>query len=312
MIELRDLQLVTALAREGSFNRAAETLNMSQPALTKKIARLEDKLGVTLFHRSRRGTTPTVFGSYLLDQGKQLMDQGEILHRQIMLMANMELGELRLGVGPVVEQNLLSGVLANFLSRFPKISVDVRVDSAVNLLHDLKEARLDLAVGAFDLGGDIDNLQASALADQAIIFAARPDHPLFLEKTPGTGISVAEMLKYPLTAPRIPDYIQDWFAAKHTGADTPLTWGVKCENYNVLRAVAKATDHVTGGPVHLFMEDFDKGELRPVPLAEDAILRTAVLTRPEALHSPAVTILTEIFMDVAESLVGKIDEPVSA
>ncbi|WP_417317235.1 LysR family transcriptional regulator [Emcibacter sp.] len=302
MIELQELRLVTTLAEQGSFNRAAETLGMSQPSLTKKIARLEDRLGVTLFHRSRRGATPTAFGNFLLERGQALLGQGEMLQRQMTLMATMELGELRLGVGPVVEQNLLSLVLSRFLSRYPRISIDVRVDSAERLLGDLKKAKLDIAVGAFETGEKLDDLQATPLADQDLIFAARAGHPLLAERYPGTKVSVGELLGYPLAAPKIPDYIQDWFSRVQPESGVPLIQGVKCENYAVLRAISKVTDHITGGPAHLFREDFARGELCPVPMENRTEVRSAVLVRKEALHYPVVGILTEIFSEVSANL----------
>ena len=302
MIEFRELQLVMALAKEGSFNKAAETLNMSQPALTKKIARLEDRLGIILFHRSRRGTTPTVFGTHLLKEGQLLLNKGELLQRQMMLMANMELGELRIGVGPVVEQNLLSGVLSRFLARHPRISIDVRVDTASRLLIDLQTARLDLAVGAFSPGQELGDLISTPLADQQLTFAARPDHPLLAEEMAHSKISISQLLRYPFAAPGIPDYIKNWFSSTQTNGEVPLTWGVKCENYNVLREVVKATDHVTGGPAYLFQEDFTSGALCPLPLETSAWLKTSVLTRQEARHAPAVRLLTEIFEQVSRTL----------
>ena len=299
MIEMQELKLVKALAGEGSFNKAADVLNMSQPALTKKIARLEDKLGVTLFHRSRRGTRPTVFGTYLLEKGQQLLDRGEMLQRQMQLMANMEIGELRIGVGPVVEQNLLPRVLSRFLSLHPHISVTVRVDSAARLLTALNKVGLDLAVGAFDPLNNLEDLHTVPLADQNLVFATRPGHPLLCGKNRRTGISFKEILDYPLAAPRIPDYLRDWFAEIGEGS---ANQGVKCENYNVLREITKVTDHVISGPASLFQADFAAGDLIPLPLQQEPKLKTSVLTRQESLHSPLVRTLTELFAEVSGDL----------
>ena len=103
MIALDELQKVIILAKTGSFNKAAKALNISQPALTKKIARLEDRLKVSLFYRTRRGTTPTAFGRYLIQHGEGLLEQSAGLMHDLRLIAGVEMGELHLGVGPVVK-----------------------------------------------------------------------------------------------------------------------------------------------------------------------------------------------------------------
>ena len=70
MLELRIIQHALTLARVGNFGRAAESLGISQPSLTRSIASLEASLGVKLFDRNRRGIKPTVFGAVFLAEGK--------------------------------------------------------------------------------------------------------------------------------------------------------------------------------------------------------------------------------------------------
>lgn len=76
-LELRDMDTLMAVARAGGMRKAAEALHMSQPAVSKAIAQLEDALGVPLFDRSARGVTPTPYGQARLRRGVAVFDELE-------------------------------------------------------------------------------------------------------------------------------------------------------------------------------------------------------------------------------------------
>lgn len=302
MIELQELRNLDALARHASFNKAARALHMSQPALTKKIRRLEDRLGVTLFHRSPRGVQPTAFGAYLLENGRDLIEQSEILQRQVQMMAGMELGELKIGVGPAIEQDLLSDVLARFVSKHGQVTVNILVDSAAHLLTLLKDGQLDIAAGAFDPVDSFGDLEAVPLMHQNLVFAARPGHPLLANRAPGEAVKLRDMLAYPLATPEIPTSVRKWLQDGQADPTADLKLGIRSENYGLLRTAVSASDQITGGPHRLFDDDFATGRLVPLPLGEKRTLDLSVVARPEAMHAPPVKRIREIFLRVAAEL----------
>ena len=99
-IDLRLLGHAVALAHHRSYARAAKTLHVSQPTLSRGITGLEQSLGVRLFDRGRGGVVATSFGRLLLERGAALLAGEVALRREIQQLAGLEAGELVVGAGP--------------------------------------------------------------------------------------------------------------------------------------------------------------------------------------------------------------------
>lgn len=99
-ISSRNLGYLLTLAEFRHFGRAAESLGISQPALSRSLQALESEFGVRLFERNRRdGVEPTVFGKLLIERGRSLLTQSEELIREIELLKGLESGELTVSSG---------------------------------------------------------------------------------------------------------------------------------------------------------------------------------------------------------------------
>src|SRR5215468_3242924 len=96
-LKLRDLQMLLAIAQNGSMGKAAAALGVSQPAVSKAISDLEYALGVRLLDRNPRGVEPTVYARALLDRGVVVFDELKQAVRHIEFLANPAEGELRVG-----------------------------------------------------------------------------------------------------------------------------------------------------------------------------------------------------------------------
>lgn len=294
MIALDELQKVITLAKTGSFNKAAKALNISQPALTKKIARLEDRLKVSLFYRTRRGTTPTTFGLYLIQHGEGLLEQSASLMHDLRLIAGLEMGELRLGVGPAVEHTVLPRALALFFKQYPNITFDIRVDNA-NILHNMLLRReIDIMVAATDPKKPDPQLIYEYLAGGDVILAARPGHPLIVDIEEGKAWSVEEVFQFPIAAPGVPSFVQDWLdknMSKNVDHERLYT---HCDNYRVLSAIVQNSDHISVGPFITFRDEFADGSLCRIPVKRTIEWQISIVTRPEARFSPLVLAMIEI------------------
>lgn len=99
MIDLKRLRQAMVLAETGSFSRAAEALNMSQPSLSQSIRELERRLGAAVFDRAARTVTPTAFGLALLKEGADLVARAEALERDLRRRQGLETGRLAVGFG---------------------------------------------------------------------------------------------------------------------------------------------------------------------------------------------------------------------
>ena len=94
MIELRLIQHALALARFRNYARAAQSLHLTQPTMTRSIAALERAVGVRLFDRGPNGVEPTAFGNILLDRGARVNAGEADLRRVILILAGLVSGSL--------------------------------------------------------------------------------------------------------------------------------------------------------------------------------------------------------------------------
>lgn len=132
------------VARLGGFRRAAEQLNLTQPAISTRIATLEGELRVPLFERGPKGLSLTRHGTLLLGYAEQLLFVQEEIRRRVANSAEME-GLFRIGASETVAQSWLPAFLKAFSDAYPRITVELTVDISRNLRDALLGRQLDLA-----------------------------------------------------------------------------------------------------------------------------------------------------------------------
>ncbi|MDX4054554.1 LysR family transcriptional regulator, partial [Pseudomonas aeruginosa] len=123
MSDLRQFRHFVALAEHGHYARAAEAVNLSQPALSRSIQALEGQLGCTLVERGSRGVALTAHGRLVLEHARRLLAGHRALHNAVSQLANLDSGELCLGGGPFPAARLLPEALAGFSSAHPRVRV---------------------------------------------------------------------------------------------------------------------------------------------------------------------------------------------
>ena len=197
--ERRYRHLLTVV-EHGHFGRAAEALNISQPALSKSIQALETEFGVTLLDRKPKGVTLTVFGDLVVRRSKEMNTAKEDLRREIDLLADIEAGLVKVTFGPY--PSVISGypALARMQALHPKINVMVHVAG-------WRDVAKQVASGAVDIGiADLRNLQDDARFATELIgqhrarFFCRQEHPILLRKP----VSMSHFFDFPWIASRLP------------------------------------------------------------------------------------------------------------
>ncbi|WP_425040713.1 LysR family transcriptional regulator [Primorskyibacter sp. S187A] len=140
-------QLKTFLwvARLGGFRRAAERLNLSQPAVSTRIANLEDELRVPLFERGPGALVLTKQGTLLLSYAEQMLFVEEEIKARVANPSEAE-GLFRVGASETIAQAWLPDFLKAFNEHYPRVNVDLTVDISLNLRAALLERKLDLAL----------------------------------------------------------------------------------------------------------------------------------------------------------------------
>jgi DNA-binding transcriptional LysR family regulator len=133
------------VARLGGFRKAAERLNLSQPAVSTRISKLEQELRVPLFERGPGELVLTKHGTLMLSYAEQMMFVEEEIKQRVANPSEAE-GLFRVGAAETIAQAWLPDFLKAFSEHYPRVSVDLTVDISLNLRAKLLERKLDLAL----------------------------------------------------------------------------------------------------------------------------------------------------------------------
>ncbi|MGY3618343.1 LysR family transcriptional regulator [Bradyrhizobium sp. USDA 10063] len=173
-MEIYQFRQLLAVAETNSFTRAAERLNVSQPALSAGISKLEEELGVVLVHRDRRAVHLTKHGQRLAVRARQVLEVCSNARAE--MRENDRLETIALGVMPSLPIAKISAIAKACVSAFPEISFDFREGHSAELHEMLGKGKLDLAF-ASSLTEEDGPLQARLL-DEPYMLACHIDHPL--------------------------------------------------------------------------------------------------------------------------------------
>lgn len=145
-LKLRDVDILLTVIQQGSMGKAANALNMSQPAVSKAISCLEQTLGVRLLDRSRQGVEPTPYGRALIKRGVAIFDELRQGVQDIAFLTDPAAGEIRAGGSDHVISAIFSPVVHRLSARYPRISFQIAVGDLSTLYRELDARRIDVVV----------------------------------------------------------------------------------------------------------------------------------------------------------------------
>jgi LysR family cyn operon transcriptional activator len=189
---LRHIRYLKAVADLGSFTRAAQTLHVSQPALSQQIKELEGRLGARLLDRSGRHIRPTDLGSAYLERVSRALNELEEGARAIRDVEDLSAGSLRVGITPTVAAYLIGPVSQRFRTSYPNITFSILVSSHEEIEPALIDDKLDLGIGFGDLPPEDIEVIPLHMERLALIVSAKQS------SVRKTVISAAEVASTPL------------------------------------------------------------------------------------------------------------------
>jgi DNA-binding transcriptional LysR family regulator len=143
-LRLRDLHVVFTVADCGSMAKAADSLRVTQSAVSQMIADVEQELGVRLFDRSRRGVEATIYGQALIRRGKAAFDELRLGIQEIDYLRNEGIGEIRIGCPETIAASVLPTAIDNFSSRWPGVVLEVETFAGDAAAAKLRDRSIDL------------------------------------------------------------------------------------------------------------------------------------------------------------------------
>lgn len=197
MLDLRKVHHVVEIARQGGFARAANTLNITQSALTRSVQIVEDRLGIQIFERGPRGIRLTHEGEEFVKAGTKLLEEAANLERFARGGRTLQKGRVRLGAAPASFRLLWSDALLTFASRYPHIQVETLAEGVDDVGKLLVSGNLDFAIGSLQGLKSNGSLAVEDIATLTVAPFVRRGHPLDDEVHP----SIQELLTYPMVGP---------------------------------------------------------------------------------------------------------------
>lgn len=138
-------EIFDAVARQGSFNKAAQQLHLTPSAISHAIAVMEEELGFALFNRGKNGVTLTSYGASLYPAIRDVLNSDEALRQSIARLNGLEKGKVKLGAFNSVCASLLPGILKTFMAQYPQIEVEVYQGTYDDVKEWLRNGQVDLA-----------------------------------------------------------------------------------------------------------------------------------------------------------------------
>ncbi len=291
------MRVLQEVLERGSFSAAAESLHLSQSAVSQQVAVLEREVGVPLLERTSDGPKLTTAGETLMTHGDAVMCRLEEAERELAQIAGLEGGRLRLASFPTASATLMTSALSLFRQRFPNVELQFSEDEPEDSFPGLKRGNFDLAVvfdyPAFPLDFSRD-VEAEMIYEEPMWVALPPGHPLAAAKS----VRIADLADEDWLCGALPSSCREQVLGLGRDAGFEPRISFQSEDYEVIKGFVAAGLGVT------ILPELAGGhpgiELRPVR-GEKPVRRVWAVTRESESRSPAAEEMLGILREVCRS-----------
>lgn len=184
----KQFQYVLTLAREGSFSKAADILNITQPSMSQYIKKIEREVGITLFNRTNGDVRITDAGKIYIETARQILDLEHQMENSISDIAGNRAGSLIIGAAPYRAASMMPTIAKLFQSIHPGMHLIVREGTTAELVEGMEHGEYDLALTLLPIDGRVFNWEK--VVEEELILAVPASAAPFL------SVAVKER-KYP-------------------------------------------------------------------------------------------------------------------
>jgi DNA-binding transcriptional LysR family regulator len=177
-LKTRQLLLLVAISEEGNIHRAADVLNMTQPAASKLLKDLEDVLDVPLFDRLPRGMRPTWYGEAMIRHARVALASLNQAHDEVQALKAGRFGQVSVGAITTPGLMLLPQAISAVKQAHPTLRVSLLIETSDVLMERMAQGKIDMLVARLFAQHDKTALRYEALAEEPAVAVVRPGHPL--------------------------------------------------------------------------------------------------------------------------------------
>lgn len=273
--------MAIAVADNASFTRASQQLYVAQSAISRKIKLLEEELGEPIFKRVNKKVYVTPAGHTLLRYARRIFLDMRNAKLEISEIAHLERGQLRIGAGMLACTYILPPVLEKFKALHPRIELEVITAPTDALLSKLNDNLIEL--GVFTLPIKHADLKVVPLITEEMVVVTSPKHPVLSQKG---KINAEDLQDYPMILfpkeARTRNVLDAFF---HDVGIAPRIV-MEAENVALIKPLVKIDLGISIIPFRSVSEEFQRGELHCLKIANRRLVRQVGLVYHKAEYVP--------------------------
>lgn len=306
-ITLRQLLHAQALLRHGNFRRAADALELTQPALTRSIQMLESSLGVTLFDRLPMGVQPTRAGESLLGCADEILRRVGDMEHEASLLAGLRAGSIRLAMGAYPAHELVPRAIAACLGVAEGFSSQIIDGDWHDAVRNVLELRADIAVADITTIEGDDRLAVTVLDPAPLSLVCRPGHPLAGRR----DLDMAELCGFPLAGSMVVPRAGRLFEGfPRAGAVDPQSGifhpAVEVKTVEAAIRVVMHSDAITGAQLCSVEQHLASGSLHVLHVPGNPLqLRIGLIRLRNRLLSPMAGLFVKSMLAVWRQMMAR-------
>lgn len=267
ILERIHLEIVHAVARHGSLTAAAETLHLTQSALSHTVRKLEGQLGLAIWHREGRSLRPTQAGTYLLSMANRLLPQLQHAEERLAQFARGERGTLRIGMECHPCYQWLLKIVSPYLSAWGAVDVDVKQKFQFGGIGALFAYEIDLLVTPDPLCKP--GITFEPVLDYEQVLVVGPGHPLRQAAyAQPWQLSDETLITYPVETDRL-----DIYTRFLTPAGVSPRRHKTIETTDIMLQMVASGRGVAALPRWLVEEQADRFDVAPVKLGRQGVVK---------------------------------------
>jgi DNA-binding transcriptional LysR family regulator len=280
----KKLLYMKSVVDHGSFSKAAKELQVSQPALSTSMKRLEASLGFKLLERGPMGVVPTTAGEMLYSRAWFIKDEMDIARHQIEGGEHEEKQNLTVGAIVSLVANVIPLAVCKWRESYPDTHLRIVENSHPDLIMGLLRTDLDFIIAFTGCSEIADGLKQRVLFRDRLVIFTRAKHPM-TKITP----SWQDLSSYPwvslLVGRQGPPMIEQIIASEGVRGPKQLT---ECMSVSFMKTVVEHSDHIGMLPNHVIEDEIAAGRLEPLEITSLSLNRNiAVFFRERTLLDEA-------------------------
>ena len=261
-LSLTKIAHLLAAAREKNFSRAARSLNISQPALSRTIASIEDYYGIRIFERGKGGVSITAVGREVLAEANLLETQAATLEHHLTLHRREDAGVINIGFAPAVATVALGEVVGQLHNERPHAKIRTFIRPAPELAEAILNETIDLALCPAYQMADPSKITMKSIGEFTVRFLARKQHPL----ADADLIRMSDIESHPMVTVNEVDLVT---SNRRSGL-------ILCDDFSLCKNMILSADVIWFSAVNAVKQEIANGQIIELPVV-DYPVQTAIV-----------------------------------